>query len=461
MRTRDKALSIASINTDATLKEFFDFLKIPSVSADPNHKEDMQKAAEWLADKLNSMGLDDVQIIPTPLYPLVFARKDSKHANAPTVLFYGHYDVQPPDPLDLWKSRPFEPEVRGDHLYARGSSDMKSQDIACIRAVEAIMEAGDLPLNVKFIYEGEEEIGSPSIVPFLRNNKELLKADITLNPDSGMISPESPTITYALRGLAYFELRVYGPDHDLHSGIYGGAVHNPAIVLSELIAGMHDKNGSITLPGFYDRVRKLSPRERRQLAKLPITDAKIVEQTGVSQVYGERKFTTNERMGSRPSLDVNGFYSGFTGTGPKTIIPAYAMAKISMRLVPDQKAFEIREMLVKYIEANLPPTVRYELDQFGTGDPSISDINHPATKALAKAQKQVWGVNPLYKREGGSVPIVGFMQQELGLDSVLTGFGLPDDNIHSPNERVHLPTLYKGIQALIHFIYNYAEKPGG
>ncbi|HMN13159.1 MAG TPA: dipeptidase [Bellilinea sp.] len=460
MTPRTKAIEFAERQEDKTVNELIDFLTIPSVSTDPEHKKDMQKAAEWLEGKLKSLNMDAVHIIPSPLHPFVFASKKSKNVNAPTVLFYGHYDVQPPDPMDLWQSEPFKPEVRGDHLYARGSSDMKGQVVACLKAVQSVLEVGDLPINVKFIFEGEEEIGSPSLIPFLRENKDLLKADITLNPDSGMLSPDEPTLTYALRGLSYFELRVYGPSHDLHSGIYGGAVHNPAIVLSKLIAGMHDKNAHITLPGFYDKVRKLSAKERRQLAKLPIVDSRLIDQTGSPAMYGEKGFSSVERLGARPSLDVNGLYSGFIGKGSKTIIPSYAMAKISMRLVPDQKASEIREMLVKYIESNIPATVRWELDQFGIGNPSISDVNHPAAKAMAKAQKQVWGVNPLYKREGGSVPIVGHMQEELGMDSVLTGFGLPGDNIHSPNERVHLPTLQKGVLALINFIYNYAEKPG-
>jgi acetylornithine deacetylase/succinyl-diaminopimelate desuccinylase-like protein len=317
-----------------------------------------------------------------------------------------------------------------------------------------VQSQGPLPVNIKFIIEGEEEIGSPSLTGFLEQHKDLLASDFALNPDAGMIGRDIPTIIYALRGLAYFELRVYGPSYDLHSGIYGGVVHNPAQALCELIAGMHDENGRITLPGFYDSVRPLSQQERGELSRLPMDEDYYRQQTGVSQTYGEAGYSTTERVGGRPTLEINGLLSGFTGKGSKTVIPSHAMAKISMRLVPDQDPAEVQQQLIRYLEQNAPPTIRWEISTMAGGVASMSDPNLPATQALADALEQVWGVRPLYKREGGSVPVVADMQKILGIESVLTGFGLPDDNLHAPNEKLHLPTWYGGIDALINFIYN-------
>ncbi len=331
---------------------------------------------------------------------------------------------------------------------------MKGQVIAVLSAIESIQRTSKLPVNVKFILEGEEEIGSPNLTGFLQDHKDRLACDFALNPDAGMIAQDIPTIIYALRGLAYFELRVFGPAHDLHSGIFGGVVHNPAQALCELIAGMHDKNGRITLPGFYDRVRPLPEDERLELARLPMGEEYYQQQTGVSMTWGEAGFTPNERVGARPTLEVNGLLAGLTGQGSKTVIPAHAMAKISMRLVPDQDPAEVHQQLLRYLEQNAPKTIRWELTRMAGGPASMSDPHHPATEALAKALEQVWGKRPVYKREGGSVPVVGDMQKILSVDSVLTGFGLPDDNLHAPNEKLHLPTWYKGIEALIHFFYN-------
>ena len=333
---------------------------------------------------------------------------------------------------------------------------MKGQIIATLSALEAIKEtSGTYPVNLKFLIEGEEEIGSPSLPAFMEANKELLACDAALNPDAGMIAPDVPTIVYALRGLAYFELRVYGPSSDLHSGLYGGVVHNPAQALCELIAGMHDNQGRVTLPGYYDSVRELSAQERQELARLPMDEVYYQGQTGVPQVWGEAGFSPIERVGARPTLEVNGLYSGFIGKGSKTVLPAYAMAKISMRLVPDQDPAEVHQQLRRFLEERAPKTVRWELTAMQGGTASISDLNHPATQALAAALETVWGKRPVYKREGGSVPVVAEMQKLLSVESVLTGFGLPDDNLHAPNEKLHLPTWYKGIDALVHFFYNY------
>jgi acetylornithine deacetylase/succinyl-diaminopimelate desuccinylase-like protein len=331
---------------------------------------------------------------------------------------------------------------------------MKGQVIATLKAIEAVLSQGPLPVNLKFLLEGEEEIGSPNLASFMRDHVELLKCDIAINPDSGMISPEDPTIVYALRGLAYFELRVYGPDHDLHSGVFGGIIHNPAQALCELIAGMHDSNHRITLPGFYDDVQALDEEERKMLARLPMDDQYYLKQTGSPSIWGEEGYSSTERIGARPTLDVNGLLSGFTGKGSKTVIPSWAMAKISTRLVPNQDPDKVRKSMVEYLKKNAPPSIRWEVIPMQGGFASISDVQVPTAAALAKALEETWGKPPLYKREGGSVPVVADMQKILRVDSVITGFGLPDDNIHSPNERLHLPTWELGIQSLIRFFYN-------
>lgn len=449
----NSALEFTHQNQDLFLHELKELLAIPSVSTSADHKVDMEQTAGWLADKLHAIGMTYVDIFPTPGHPVVFAERESPLKNVPTVLVYGHYDVQPPEPLELWLNPPFTPTQRGENLYARGASDMKGQVMASINAVDAVIRSGELPANIKFIIEGEEEIGSPNLRDFLLEHCDLLTCDMALNPDTGMISPDIPTIIYALRGLAYFELRVYGPEHDLHSGMYGGVIHNPAQALCELIAGMHDDNGTVTLPGFYDRVPALDDEERAELARLPLDENYYQQQTGVPTLWGESEFTPVERVGARPTLEVNGLYSGFTGEGSKTVLPAWAMAKISMRLVPDQDPNEVHQQLLKYLETHAPKTIRWEVTPMSGGAACITDRNTRGTRALSKAFETVWGVRPVFKREGGSVPVVGDMQKILNADSVLTGFGLPDDNIHAPNEKLHLPTWYKGIDALVHFFY--------
>jgi len=454
---RIEALKYTKENRDLFLSSLSDWLRIPSISTSPENKEDMLRAAEWIATRLKALGLDCVTIFPTSVHPIVFAEYCSKKPNAPTMLVYGHYDVQPPDPLELWDSEPFDPTIRGENLHARGSSDMKGQVMAVVNALEAVLSQGPIPVNIKFLIEGEEEIGSPSLATFMQEHTDILKADFCLNTDTGMISPSVPTITYGLRGLAYYEIRVYGPDHDLHSGLFGGVVHNPAIVLCDLISGMHDENGRITLSGFYDRVIPLEDQERKDLSRLPLNDQTYLEQTGAPQLWGEAGYTTVERVGARPTLDVNGMSSGFTGKGSKTVIPSWAMAKISMRLVPDQDPEEVTKQLQAYLEEHAPATVRWELIPMSGGRASISDRNLPAIQKLTKAMHSVWGVEALFRREGGSVPVTGDMQKILKMESVLTGFGLPDDRIHSPNEKLHLPTWYRGIDTIVHFFYNLSE----
>jgi acetylornithine deacetylase/succinyl-diaminopimelate desuccinylase-like protein len=454
MSDLQKALDYAYQNNERFLNELKEIVAIPSISTSPEHKEDVARAAEWLAAQLRSLGMDQVQIMPTGGHPVVYGEWLGADADKPTVLIYGHYDVQPVDPIELWETGPFDAVVKGDNLYARGASDMKGQVIASLKAVESIIQTGKFPVNIKWLIEGEEEIGSEHLDAFIAAHKELLASDFCVNPDAGMISADTPTITYGLRGLMYSEIRVYGPDRDLHSGLFGGAVHNPAQALIELIAGMHDKDGHVTLPGFYDKVRVISKEEHDEFAKLPTDDQFFLDQTKVPALWGEPEFLPSERTGARPTLEVNGFLSGFTGQGSKTVLPAWAMAKISCRLVPDQQPEEAYQQLVKYMEANAPKTIRWEVVSLHNAGAAITDRNNVGVQAMSKAFETVWGVRPLFKREGGSIGVVVQLQNHLGAESVLTGFSLPEDNVHSPNEKLHLPTWRKGIDALIHFFYN-------
>ncbi len=453
--SRAAAVQFAKNHAEQNLDLLKELLRIPSISTDQGHSKDMMTAAKWLADQLKGLNFTNIHIFPTAQHPVVYGEYIVS-PSLPTILIYGHYDVQPAEPLDLWQSPPFEPAIRGENLYARGASDMKGQVIATLSAVAALLHAGKPPLNLKYILEGEEEIGSPNLPDFIQEHKELLRCSIALNPDAGMAGAEYPTIVYALRGLAYFQIKVFGPAHDLHSGLFGGVVHNPAIVLSDLISGMHDAQGRVTLPGFYDHVKTLSEEERESLNRLPMDDDYYRRLTGAPQLWGENGFSAVERVGARPTLDVNGFYSGFTGEGQKTVIPAWAMAKISMRLVPDQHPAEVEAQLRRYLAEHAPKTVKWELITFAAGEACVVDINHPAVKALSRALETVWGISPVYRREGGSIPVVLDMRRKLGVESVLTGFGLPDDNLHAPNEKLNIPIWYRGIEALIHFFYNYA-----
>ena len=450
------ALAYAQENKDRFLHEFKEFLRLPSISTLPEHKPDMTRAAEWLAAQLRGMGFDAVRIVPTRGHPVVVAEHMRAGPGVPTVLFYGHYDVQPVDPVDLWESAPFEPTLRGDDLFARGASDMKGQVVAHLKAVEAMVRTEGLPVNLKYMVEGEEEIGSPNLADFIRENQELLDADLCLNADSGILSPDIPSITYALRGLAYFEIRLQGAAGDLHSGTYGGAIDNPARVLCQLIAGMKDSDGRITLPKFYDHVRPLSEQERRDFAALPQSDEWWKDRSGAKVLFGEAGYTTTERATARPTLEVNGLLSGFTGEGSKTVLPAKAMAKISMRLVPDQRPEEIQESLEAYLKGNAPATVTWEVLQHASGAPAIVERDSDAVRAASLALEEVWGRKPLFKREGGSVPVVGMVEEILRIPTLMLGFGLPDDNLHAPNEKQHLPNFWRGIETFIRFTHHLA-----
>ncbi len=455
---RSQALAYALEREDQFLEELQDFLAIPTISTDPRYLPDLQRGAQWMAQALRNLDSEVVELYPAPAtHPVVYGELCKAGSDAPTVLVYGHYDVQPAEPLEAWSSDPFEPVVRGENLYARGATDMKGQIVATLKAIEAINSTGPFPVNIKFLIEGEEEIGSHHLEEFIAAHQELLESDVGLNPDTGMLAPDLPTITYALRGLTYFELRVYGPKLDLHSGSFGGVVHNPAQALCELLAGMHDEDGKVTLPGFYDRVRHLDQEERQELARLPLDDSFYLSRTGAPALWGESGFQPVERATARPTLEINGLYSGFTGEGSKTVLPAYAMAKLSTRLVPDQTPDQVEAQLSRYLEEHAPPTIRWELIPLSHGPAAISDRKSRAITAISQALEAVWGRKPMFRREGGTVPVVAHFQEHLGIESVNTGFSLPDDHMHGPDEKIHLPTWSKGIQALIHFFFNMAD----
>jgi acetylornithine deacetylase/succinyl-diaminopimelate desuccinylase-like protein len=451
MSILDTALNHAREQRDAHLDELKTLLAIPSVSTLPEHKEDVARTAEWLAQHLRALGMTRVDIMPTPGHPVVYAEWLSA-ADKPTVLAYGHYDVQPVDPLDEWISDPWGSEIRGENLHARGASDMKGQLFAFLKALESLRQDGAWPVNLKILFEGEEEIGSEHLDQFLVDNKDLLKSDIVLNCDGGIHAADQPSIVYSLRGLAYFELEVRGPEKDLHSGLFGGTLLNPAQALCELVAGMHDADGRVTLPGFYDDVRPLTDYERGLAEKVPHSDDDWKGMAGVDTLWGEAGYTTVERIGARPTLEINGIVGGFTGEGSKTVLPARAMAKISMRLVADQKPEAIAGYLRAYLEQNAPEAVSWELRELVHGPGAIMELDSTAMKAAVGALETVFGKEPVFKREGGSVPVVGLMQDLLGVDTVMLGFGLPDDGIHGPNEKLHLPTFYRGVETYIHFL---------
>ena len=454
---RPQALAYVQQHEDDFLAALGELIAIPSISTDPQHRKDVRRAAEWLADRLRALGAQQVALFEEGVHPLVYGELRAEREDAPTVLIYGHYDVQPAEPLEPWHTPPFQLVRHEDRLYGRGVADMKGQVMAALAAVEAVRAAGQ-PVHFKFLFEGEEEIGSPGVARVLQAHRDAFAASFCLNPDAGMHDRDMPSITYSLRGLAYFELWIHGPAHDLHSGLYGGAIHNPAQALAEILAGMHDEHGRVTLPGFYDLVRPLSPEERRRLAQVPFDEEAFLEQAGAPALWGEPEYSVYERITARPTLEVNGLLSGFTGEGSKTVIPARAMAKISMRLVADQTPEAAAVSLRRYLEQRVPPTVRWELIEMVGAPPAYVDLDAPQVQALAQALQTVWQREPLYVRSGGTIPIVAELQR-IGVPSVLTGFALPDANAHGPNENLHLPTWLKGIRALVHFFYNLENEP--
>ncbi len=446
-------------NRQKLLDELFDLLKIPSVSADPVYAEDVINTANFIKNQLEKIGLDNVSIEKTPGYPIVYAEKiiDEK---LPTVLIYGHYDVQPVDPVELWHSDPFKPVIKKTDIhpegaiFARGSSDDKGQMFMHVKAVEYLLKNDSLPVNVKFMIEGEEEVGSPSLSWYVKRNHEKLKNDVIIISDTGMVANDVPAITTGLRGLSFVEVTVTGPKRDLHSGLYGGAVGNPINILTKMIAQLTDENNHITIPGFYDKVKDLSPEERVEIAKTPFDLENYKKALDVTDVYGEKGYTTLERQSIRPTLDVNGIWGGYTGEGAKTIIPSKAHAKISMRLVPDQDPEEIPGMFEAYFKSIAPKAVKVEVKNLHGGYPYVTPTNHIGYKAAAKAMHKAFGKDPLPIYSGGSIPIVPLFEKELGTKSILMGFGLDSDAIHSPNEHYGVFNYFKGIETLSYF-YDY------
>ncbi len=443
------ALEHVRKNQKQHLAELLDLLRIPSVSTDPARKKDMARAADWMRMRLKEAGCSRVKIHKTPGHPIVYGEWLGAPGK-PTVLVYGHYDVQPVDPLELWKTPPFEPTIRDGKVFARGASDDKGQVIIHINALEAHLKAaGSCPVNMKFLIEGEEEVGSPNLDPFIKANKKLLSCDAVVVSDSTMFDRGIPSICYGLRGLAYFQIDLVGSDSDLHSGSYGGAVVNPANALVSMLASLKDANGRIRIPGFYENVRKIRPAERKEFASLPHSDRKYKRELGAPDLFGEKGYTTLERVWVRPSLDINGIWAGFTGEGAKTVIPAEAHAKISMRLVPDQAPAEIERKVLKHLKAIAPKSVKISVTPLHGGDPWLADTDHPVLAAAGNAMKKAFGRRPVFVREGGSIPVVGTFADELKVPCVLLGVGLNDDNIHAPNEKMDLGQYYGGNEAAV------------
>ena len=440
-------------NKDRFLEELFGLIRIPSISSIEAHKDDMYKAAQYWKQAMLNAGVDKAEVMETKGNPVTYAEKIIDPA-LPTVLVYGHMDVMPVDPIELWHSKPFEPEIRDGKIYARGADDDKGQAFMHAKAFEIMNKTGKLNCNIKFMIEGEEEIGSPNLGEFCKEHKDMLKADIILVSDTGMIARDIPSITTGLRGLSFMEIELTGPNKDLHSGLFGGAVANPANVLTKIIASLTDGDGKITIPGFYDDVIEVSDEERKEMAKAPFDLEKYKKNLDIDVVDGEKGYSTNERTGIRPSLDVNGIWSGYTGEGAKTVLPSKAYAKVSMRLVPNQDNKKISELFIKHIEAIVPPTAKVKVTALHGGQGYVSPIDMPAYKAAELAYTEVYGKTPVPTRSGGSIPIISTFEEILGIKSILMGFGLEEDAIHSPNENFPLENFFKGIETIVAF-YKY------
>ena len=459
------------MNTYGYLKELFELLSIPSISAQKEHNKDIAKAAGWLQKKLSSLGFNS-KVLHTNGHPVVYAELVANHPSTITLLIYGHYDVQSPDPLEEWTTNPFKPEIRSGNIYARGAADDKGQLYTWIAAIEELLryssrggtlsknkdkghssgEPSTLPVNIKFLIEGEEEVGSENLDEFVAENKSLLDADVCVISDTHALSEEQPMIDYGLRGLVYTEVTIKAFPKDIHSGVYGGNVVNPANILADIISSLKNKDHKITIPGFYDNVRKLSKKERETLAKLPLNEKHVQEETGAKQIVGEKEFTVHERAGARPTLDVNGIWGGYTGEGPKTIIPQSASAKISMRIVPNQTSKEIIEKFETHIKTLTPDGADCSVKLLSSGEPILIDTSSRFFKSAENAYEKIFGNNPVYELSGGSIPVTATFKEILGIDSILMGYGLPNDGLHSPNEKLSLSMFEKGIRTNIEFL---------
>ena len=443
-------------NKDRFLNELLELLRIPSVSAKTEHKPDMIKCAEAVKQSLLAAGADKAEIYPTDGHPIVYGEKIIDPSK-PTVLVYGHYDVQPAEPLELWNSGPFDPVIKDGKIFARGSCDDKGQMYMHVKALETLVQTDSLPHNIKFCIEGEEEVGSPNLGKFVSAHKDLLKADCVLISDSAMISLDTPSLDIGLRGLSYIEVEVTGPNRDLHSGVYGGAVANPITILAKMIASLHDENNHITIPGFYDDVIVASNEERALMAKAPFDETEYKTDLGVKELWGEKGFSTNERTGIRPTLELNGIWGGYTGEGAKTVLPSKAFAKISARLVPNQQSGKMAKVLIDHLQKIAPPYVTVKATLHHGGEPYLTPIDSKAYQAAAKAMEATFGKAPIPVRGGGSIPICALFEKELGTKIVLMGFGLDSDNLHSPNEKFDIANFYKGIETIPYFHKFFTE----
>ena len=443
-------------NKQRFLDELIALLRIPSVSARSEHKEDMQRCAEAVKQRLTEAGADGATVFATAGHPVVYAEKIMDRTK-PTVLVYGHYDVQPPDPIELWHSGPFEPVIKEGKLYARGSADDKGQFYMHIKAFETLMKTATLPLNIKFLIEGEEEVGSPNLAIFLKENKAMLTADVVLISDTSMLSLDTPSLDTGVRGLSYIQVEITGANRDLHSGVYGGAVANPITILAQMIASLHDENNHITIPHFYDDVIEVSEEERKQLAKAPFDEEQYKQDLGVKELWGEKGYSTNEQTGIRPTLELNGIWGGYTGEGSKTVLPSKAFAKISCRLVPNQEHLKMTKLLIDHLYKITPGCVTIKAEEHHGGDPYLTPIDSVEYKAAAKAIETSFGKPPVPLRGGGSIPITSLFESILQCKTVFLGFGLDSDNLHSPNEKFDLANFYKGIETIPYFHQYYAE----
>jgi acetylornithine deacetylase/succinyl-diaminopimelate desuccinylase-like protein len=449
---RDKALIYAKTYREDMLTSLQEILRIPSISTLPEHKPDIERTAQWLVNKFSDIGMENIAIMPTGGQPVVYADWLNAGPDVPTLLIYGHYDVQPTDPLDEWVTPPFEPTIKGDKLYCRGADDNKGQHHTHISAIESYLKSvGCLPINIKFMVEGEEEIGSPHLRKFMETHQDLFKADVALISDSGIIDPQTPAIATSVRGLAYMEITLRGSKRDLHSGSYGGAVENPLNAMVRILASLHDEQNMVNIPGFYDKVRELTPTEQKLFDHGLVTDKDILAETGAPALWGETGYDVATRIGSRPTLDIHGIKGGFIGEGQKTVIPAVASAKVSMRLVPNQNANEIVDLFTQHIRKIAPKTMELSIEKLSAENGAMVDVTVPAIDAASQAYQLGFGKAPVLLQMGGTLPVVTMFIEILKAPVVLMGFGLPDDDIHAPNEKFHLPNFYRGIDTAIHY----------
>jgi acetylornithine deacetylase/succinyl-diaminopimelate desuccinylase-like protein len=459
-RSSEAARSYARDNVPRFTGELYEMLRIPSLSGDPAYAPEVRRMAEWLATHMRSLDIDNVQVMETAGHPVVYGEWLGAGPDKPTVLVYGHYDVVPAATEDGWTTDPFEPVEKNGRIYARGATDDKGQLFIHVKALEAYLKtAGAAPVNVKFLLEGEEEVSSPNLRPFLEANLDLLKSDVCVISDSSMRTVEEPAITHSLRGMTYIEVEVHGPTDDLHSGFFGGAVHNPALALVEILGKLYNPDNTIAVPGFYDEVAPLSPAERQMIAKTDLSEADLKQSTGVPATWGDKNFTIRERVSARPTLDINGMWSGWTGPGPKTIIPARAGAKLSSRLVGNQNPHTIYERLKSFIESVAPPTVNVKVSLLTTGEPALIPFDLPEMQAAARAYERGWGASPVFTRGGGSIPIVADFSNLMKIPVVMMGYGLDDDGLHAPNESYSIAMFARGIETAIVYLEELAELP--